>query len=112
MAASGDSVAVRYLAWLESPQGRGTLGPPLPGADALLEADFTVGHQTAIAGWEEGVLGMRPGGVRWLLVPPHLAYGEEGREEAGIPPGASLLFRSGISPYTLNPQPSTLNPKP
>lgn len=65
----------------------------MPGADKLLEADFTVGHKTAIAGWEEGVLGMRPGGVRWLLVPPHLAYGDEGREDAGIAPGAALLFR-------------------
>lgn len=82
------------MAWLESPQGRGILGSPLPGAaDAPLEAEFSVGRGAAIAGWEEGVLDMRAGGVRWLVLPPNLAYGDEGKEEAGIPPGAVLIFR-------------------
>ena len=87
----GDSATIRYEAWLESPVGRGILGDPVPG-DAV-EADFTLGDAAVIAAWEEGVLGMCEGGVRWLIAPPHLAYGDEGLEEAGIPPAAVLIMR-------------------
>lgn len=84
------------MAWLESPQGRGIVGSQLPGAEALLDAEFTVGDKAAIAGWEQGVLGMRAGGVRWLVLPPNLAYGDEGREDAGIPPSAVVVFRIDV----------------
>ena len=53
---------------------------------------FTLGAKTVIAGWEEGVPGMREGGKRTLVVPPSLGYGAGGAGNV-IPPNATLLFQ-------------------
>ena len=45
-----------------------------------------------IPGWQEALLGMRRGERRTLIVPPELAYGDRGVPQAGIPPGAHLIF--------------------
>lgn len=52
---------------------------------------FTLGAGQVIAGWDEGVKGMKAGGRRKLVLPPQLAYGQEGAPPA-IPPGATLVF--------------------
>jgi FKBP-type peptidyl-prolyl cis-trans isomerase len=44
-----------------------------------------------MAGWDEGVQGMKVGGKRRLVVPPHLGYGEHGSGNA-VPPNATLVF--------------------
>ena len=50
-----------------------------------------VGVGGALPGLDEGILGMRVGGARQLLIPPELAYGEAGVEDF-IPPNATLIF--------------------
>ncbi|MDA0563769.1 FKBP-type peptidyl-prolyl cis-trans isomerase [Streptomonospora sp. S1-112] len=52
---------------------------------------FTLGGRQVIEGWEQGVLGMRVGGRRQLVIPPHLAYGDRGAGGV-IKPGETLVF--------------------
>lgn len=53
--------------------------------------DFILGREQVIDGWDEGVEGMQVGGVRRLVVPPHLGYGGRG-VEGSIPRHATLVF--------------------
>jgi peptidylprolyl isomerase len=52
---------------------------------------FPVGGGRVIAGWDQGVVGMRIGGRRQLTIPPHLGYGERGAGGV-IGPGETLIF--------------------
>jgi peptidylprolyl isomerase len=53
---------------------------------------FQLGAESVIAGWEEGVVGMRVGGRRELVIPPDLAYGATGDETGEIKPNETLVF--------------------
>lgn len=83
----GDSVQVHYTLWLtngtkvESSHDRGT-------AYRLLLGDQSA--TGAIPGFQEGVLGMMPGGIRQLVVPPSLAWGPYG--SGPIQPNANVVF--------------------
>ena len=53
--------------------------------------DFRLGVGQVISGWDTGVQGMKVGGRRQLVIPPHLAYGDQGAGGV-IQPGESLIF--------------------
>lgn len=53
--------------------------------------DFRLGVGQVIQGWDQGMVGMRVGGRRKLVIPPHLAYGERGAGTV-IGPGETLVF--------------------
>ncbi len=55
-----------------------------------LEFQLGIGH--VIEGWDEGVQGMRVGGRRKLVIPAHLAYGDQGAGGGRIAPGETLIF--------------------
>lgn len=80
VATRGRSVVVRYTGWL--PNGKQFDSG---------EISVTLGSNKTIAAWEEGLLGMRVGGKRRLVVPPNLGYGDRGAGD-DIPPNAVLVF--------------------
>ncbi|MBA2444288.1 MAG: FKBP-type peptidyl-prolyl cis-trans isomerase [Nocardioidaceae bacterium] len=53
--------------------------------------DFKLGVGQVIAGWDQGIQGMKVGGRRQLVIPPDLGYGDRGAGEA-IKPGETLIF--------------------
>jgi hypothetical protein len=102
-AASGDTVRVHYTGTLmngtkfDSSRDRGT---PL---------DFKLGQGAVIKGWDEGVVGMKVGGKRRLVIPYALAYGDDGRPPE-IPAKAGLKFE--IELLELNPKGATASGPP
>ncbi len=56
---------------------------------------FTAGVGAAIPGFDEGVLNMRVGGIRKIVLPPNLAYGSRGTD--GIPGNATLIFEIEVT---------------
>lgn len=83
-ATAGSTVSVHYTGWLTD----GTEFDSSIGSDPIV---FPVGSGAVIPGWDEGLLGMKVGEKRRLVVPPALAYGERGAGGV-IPPGATLIF--------------------
>ena len=79
-----DQVTIHYTAKLQD-------GPQVDSSHdrGLPETIFL--SAPPVLGWMDGIPGMKEGGRRWLLVPPHRAFGEEGIEGL-IPPGATLEF--------------------
>jgi FKBP-type peptidyl-prolyl cis-trans isomerase FkpA len=86
----GKALAVNYAGWLYSAtaaENKGTLFGTNVGGPAV---QFTLGTGQVIAGWEQGLVGLKVGGVRRLVIPPSLAYGASGN--GPIPPNAALVF--------------------
>ncbi|MCH0539443.1 FKBP-type peptidyl-prolyl cis-trans isomerase [Streptomyces sp. MUM 203J] len=54
--------------------------------------EFQLGAGQVIQGWDRGVQGMKVGGRRKLVIPPHLAYGDRGAGGGRIAPGETLIF--------------------
>ena len=80
-AAPGAQVSTKYEGWL--PDGTRFDGGQI---------DFRLAQGDVIRGWDEGIQGMRVGGVRKLVIPAALGYGAEGMPP-DIPPNATLVFQ-------------------
>jgi FKBP-type peptidyl-prolyl cis-trans isomerase FkpA len=93
-AKAGDNVRVHYV-------GKLTDGTTFDSSrDRGQPFDFGLGAGQVIPGWDEGVVGMRVGGLRKLTVPPALGYGAQGAGDK-IPPNATLIFT--IELLAINP---------
>lgn len=84
-AKAGDKVSVHYVGTL-------TDGKEFDSSKKRNKPfDFTLGAREVIAGWDQGVAGMKVGGKRKLVIPPTLGYGARGAPPV-IPPNATLNF--------------------
>ena len=91
-AVAGKRVTVHYSGWLYDPAQPEAKGKPFDSSrEAGRPFTFTLGAGQVIAGWDQGVQGMKVGGQRRLVIPHALAYGESGAGGV-IPPRASLVF--------------------
>ena len=89
-AKAGNKVTVNYTGWLYE---NGAKGKKFDSSlDRNQPFQFTLGAKQVIAGWDEGVAGMKVGGKRTLIIPPELGYGTRGAGGGAIPPNATLIF--------------------
>jgi len=92
-ATKGKIAVVHYTGWLYDPNAADKKGKKFDSSrDAPSPFSFTVGAGQVIAGWDEGVPGMKVGGKRTLIIPSYMAYGRRGAGGGVIPPDATLLF--------------------
>lgn len=89
-AAAGNHVSVHYTGWLQNSDG--SAGSKFDSSKDRNEPfSFPLGAGHVIKGWDEGVQGMKIGGVRKLIIPSALGYGARGAGGV-IPPNATLIF--------------------
>ncbi len=86
-AKTGSTVEVQYTGWLAS-NGKRFDSSYTDGGKPF---SVTLGKGQVIKGWDEGLVGMKPGGERRLIIPPSLAYGANGQPPT-IPGNATLIF--------------------
>ncbi len=86
-AVRGKPVQVNYTGWLYVDGKKGAKFDS--SLDRNTPFDFLLGAKQVIAGWDEGVEGMKVGGKRELIIPPDLAYGS--RAVGGVIPANSTL---------------------
>ena len=91
-AVSGKAVIVHYTGWLYDPAATDGHGSKFDSSvDRNIPFTFFLGAGKVIKGWDEGIIGMKVGGKRTLVIPPNKGYGERGAGGV-IPPNATLLF--------------------
>jgi FKBP-type peptidyl-prolyl cis-trans isomerase len=88
-ARAGNKVSVHYTGWLYNNGAKGAKFDS--SVDRGQQFQFTLGAHQVIAGWDEGVAGMKVGGKRTLIIPPELGYGARGAGGV-IPANATLMF--------------------
>lgn len=89
-AANGRRVTVNYTGWLYVAGAVDNKGTQFDTSNGRGAFSFLLGGGGVIAGWERGVVGMRVGGQRRLIIPPELGYGAAG--SGPIPGNATLVF--------------------
>jgi peptidylprolyl isomerase len=90
LAQAGTTVAVHYTGWLSD-------GTPFDTSEGGVPIQFTLGQHQVVPGFEEGILGMKVGGKRRLIIPPALAYGNTAVRDPNtgrvvIPANSTLIF--------------------
>ena len=89
-AVAGSLVTVHYTGWFYNPDQANQRGAQFDSSAGRDPFTFILGAGQVIEGWDQGLVGMRVGGLRRLIIPPSLAYGAVRNNV--IPPHATLMF--------------------
>jgi len=105
-AKSGQNATVQYTGWLTSCKQFDSSRTP-----GRTPFTFQIGQGQVIGGWDEGMVGLKVGGKRKLVIPPELAYGAQGQTDQTtgaqiIPPNATLIFVVELVSVKPGPSPS------
>src|SRR5262245_50746532 len=87
-AAAGNTATVSYTGWVYSTTAADNKGTRFDSGSFA----FRLGTGGVIAGFDQGVTGMRVGGTRRIVIPPTLGYGNNPPAGSGIPANATLIF--------------------
>ena len=89
-ATNGKTLTVHYTLWLYSNSAADHKGTQVQTSIGGAPFTFVLGVRQVIAGWDQGVPGMKVGGRRELVIPPNLGYGSSA--QPGIPANSTLVF--------------------
>ena len=81
---------MNYTGWLYDPTKPDNKGLQFETSIGRTPFEFVLGQGQVIPGWDQGLLGLRVGGLRRLVIPPSLGYGAV--RQGPIPPNAGLVF--------------------
>jgi len=98
------AVLVSYTGWLYdgcAPEFKGEMFDTSSGKAPI---SFMLGAGRVIRGWDEGIIGLKEGGRRLLIIPPEKAYGARGGPGGKIPPNATLVFEVGLEKIIMQAQ--------
>ena len=87
-AVANSNVTVAYTGWLHDSTKTDAKGAQFDSGSIT----FVLGTGRVISGWDQGLLSMRVGGRRRLIIPPNLAYGNNSPDTSRIPQNATLVF--------------------
>ena len=93
-AAIGRPVTVGYTGWFYDADATDNKGVQFDSSIGRTPFTFTLGAGQVIQGWDQGIPGMKVGGLRRLIIPPGLGYGPT--RFGPIPPNATLLFEIAL----------------
>jgi FKBP-type peptidyl-prolyl cis-trans isomerase FkpA len=91
-AVAGSTLTVNYTGWLYDASAAQNHGKQFDTSVGRAPFTFKLGAGQVIAGWDQGMVGMKVGGKRTLIIPSSLGYGASGVGGGLIPPNAALVF--------------------
>ncbi len=95
IAVKGRMIKVNYTGWLFDSKANGYKGKKLDNGKDHAPYSFVLGNAIVIKGWDEGIVNMKVGGRRRLIIPPPMAYRDRGASNV-IPPNATLLYEISL----------------
>lgn len=101
----GMMLTMHYTGWLYDAKAANGHGKQFDSTRGRRPFSFTMGDPRLKPGWSQGIVGMRVGGRRELLIPSELGYGSRGAGDGVIPPDAALVFDVELLDASQPPEP-------